>query len=158
MSAETKRRLGTGAFSLLMALLGALLYFLLVQVAKADTTDADAAAQIMGSIQGGNGWMIAAAVLSFLVSVVRKLAGSASVPAPVKPVADFLRTDRGGVVVTAAGAVLGGVGHAVAAGMPVSAALVDTVPKVLVGAIGGFVGMKKLVAPSDRKAAGVPAP
>lgn len=90
-------------------------------------------------------WKIAAgAVLSLLVLGIRRL--------PEGWAPGFFRTDRGGVVLVLATSLLGGVGHALVARVPITFALVEAIVMVAVIAIGGYQGLKRLVWPKQAKA------
>jgi hypothetical protein len=132
----------------------------LMTLARADGTTVvpvtasieELAAQVFVAVRDGQWWPAAALGLSLLVSGLRK-AGPRFLPDG--KFKDFLLSDRGGVTVTLVLAVLGGVVNALTAGIPMGADWFFTVTKVAVASLGGYVGVKRLLFPSDAK---VPAP
>lgn len=65
----------------------------------------------------------------------------------------FLKTDRGGALLTLATGVVGGIGHALLTDAPVTAELLSDGLAVGVTAAGGYVIVKRIIWPSDAKKA-----
>lgn len=103
---------------------------------------------IFEAISKGDWFLVAAAALSILIGVLR----SKVVPLlPLGKLKSFLLSDRGGVVVTVAGALVGGVVHALRADVQFGPDFFLTVLKVAFAAMGGYVGFKRLFFPADEK-------
>lgn len=86
------------------------------------------------------GGVVALAVIG-IVALLRMRIVTKKVP--------FLGTDRGGVILTFVVALAGGLAVTLIAGQPLDAEVVFTAVKLAFLAMGGFVGVKKLIKPSD---------
>lgn len=96
------------------------------------------------SAKSGQWWMLVSLIVIALVWVARKW-GAKKI--------DWFETDRGGAVLALSVGILGGMAHGILAeGAPTLQMLTEAV-KVTVGAMGGYVAIKKSLFPSDKKVA-----
>ena len=98
----------------------------------------------LAKVQVGNWKAIAALVAIGAVWALRKFGGR-YIP--------FLKTDRGGTLLTLATGITGGLGHALLVDAPITAELLTDGLAVGVTAAGGYVVVKRILWPSDVKKA-----
>ena len=95
-------------------------------------------------VQAGNWKAVAAIAAIGIVWALRKFGGR-YIP--------FLKTDRGGTLLTLATGITGGLGHALLVDAPITAELLTDGLAVGVTAAGGYVVVKRILWPSDVKKA-----
>jgi hypothetical protein len=97
------------------------------------------------AVQSGNWTAVTAMVLIGIVWLARK-------PWALGRVA-FFKTDRGGVIMALGLALVGGLGHAIAAAgkFPSDLATYKAIGMTAVTAMGGYVALKRLIWPAEKK-------
>lgn len=123
-------------------------------VNAAASTDIDVGGDPVGffkstydAAKSGQWWMLVSMIVMALVWGARKWA---------KKIAWF-KTDRGGACLAMGIGILGGMAHGILAeGAPTLGMLTESI-KVTVGAMGGYVAIKKSLFPSDKKNGTTPA-
>ena len=121
------------------------LTFVLTAYAQVIDPSADPNALIQlffAKIQAGNWKAVAALVAIGAVWALRKFGGR-YIP--------FLKTDRGGALLTLVTGITGGLGHALLAGVPITTELISDGLVVGVMSAGGYVVVKRILWPSDAK-------
>lgn len=133
----------------LIVLLIGLAAWAYARVASAQEGAVEPSADIIGqradeafqAVANGDWWILAATLLSIAVFFVRQW-GVQFLP---EKAAAFISSDRGGVVLTIAGAVVGGLLTVAKSHVPFGTLWFSTVFKVALASMGGFVGVKKLI-------------
>lgn len=91
--------------------------------------------------KSGQWWMLASFLVVALVWLARKFGKKI----------DWFNTDRGGAALALGIGIFGGMAHGILAGDSVSLGMLSESIKVTVGAMGGYVAVKKSLFPSDEK-------
>jgi len=127
-----------------------LLFFMFTPLLVAATGSTDPLNDLVVAARGGDGRMIAAALLALAMTAFRDFRGNLK----------WFSGDRGGVLFLFLLSFLGALGTSLAAQAPIDLTMVASALQISVLAAGGYTAVKRLVAPKDATAAGeiTPAP
>lgn len=127
-----------------------LLFFMFTPLLVAATGSTDPLNDLVTAARGGDGRMVAAALLALAMTAFRDFRGNLK----------WFSGDRGGVLFLFLLSFLGALSTSLAAQAPIDLTMVASALQISVLAAGGYTAVKRLVAPKDATAAGeiTPAP